>query len=450
MTSSSYFLERDGLGSGRRVIDANSNATLLPSASHLTYRSSYGTTSPLPYTTNTSYAHLGYGSSSSAIETSDAKKMLAEVRPRPSESHHVTLLFRLVARSNASAEKRHGEERRIDSRTVIDQVSVSKKVFLPHRSFFLSSRDATKIERLEPIKYEPLPAHERAALDAARRELDQCRTKLEGVSFEVRLSLFLFLLSIDSVVQLRETTIKLSGKDERINELKHEIESLRREFDLVNQGNQQLRVRVHELESNVNCYDSVANKSSITITSLQKEAKEKQEQLIDLQARVRSVHRGLSLFVDESCLVFRTHMEEREASERKTESLYKKLQEVFTRLNITVGMDLGQPGPASFDLLMTKVRSISRVLLKGQGVLDIRMEYGEHQSARSNDETRRSESILRHGNSSESSDDSTNGQSIARLRTEQRHSSPSDRHDQSRTRCSIDGEDSHAHGTRSS
>lgn len=96
-------------------------------------------------------------------------------------------------------------------------------------------------------------------------------------------------------MQLRETTIKLSGKDERINELRHEIESLRREFDLVNQGNQQLRVRVHELESNVNCYDSVANKSSITITSLQKEAKEKQEQLIDLQARMRSVHRDLSL-----------------------------------------------------------------------------------------------------------------------------------------------------------
>lgn len=133
MTSSSYFLERDGLGSGRRVIDVNSNATLLPSASHLTYRSSYGTTSPLPYTSS---PHLGYGSSSSAMETSDAKKMLAEVRTRPSESQRSTLLFRLVTRSNATVEKRHGEERRIDSRTVIDQVWLSKKVFRQHRSVF--------------------------------------------------------------------------------------------------------------------------------------------------------------------------------------------------------------------------------------------------------------------------------------------------------------------------
>jgi hypothetical protein len=48
-------------------------------------------------------------------------------------------------------------------------------------------------------------------------------------------------------------------------------------------------------------------------------------------------------------------MEEREASERKTESLQKKLQELFSSLNITLGGDYGQPSNASFEKLMTYV-----------------------------------------------------------------------------------------------
>jgi archaellum component FlaC len=81
--------------------------------------------------------------------------------------------------------------------------------------------------------------------------------------------------------------MKLATKDERINELKHEIESIKKEYESVSQANNQLRLRVRELESNVNSYDSVANKSSLTIATLQKDAKEKQEQIIELQSRLR-------------------------------------------------------------------------------------------------------------------------------------------------------------------
>ena len=81
--------------------------------------------------------------------------------------------------------------------------------------------------------------------------------------------------------------MKLSAKDERINELKHEIDSVRREHELVNQVNNQLRLRICELESNMNSYDSVASKSSLTITALQRDAKEKQDQILELQSRVR-------------------------------------------------------------------------------------------------------------------------------------------------------------------
>ena len=49
-------------------------------------------------------------------------------------------------------------------------------------------------------------------------------------------------------------------------------------------------------------------------------------------------------------------MEEREASERKTEALQKKLQELFAQLKVTLGGDFEQPITASLDKLMVKVR----------------------------------------------------------------------------------------------
>ena len=62
---------------------------------------------------------------------------------------------------------------------------------------------------------------------------------------------------------------------------------MRKEHDALHQANNQLHSRIHELESNVNSYDSVASKSSLTISALQKDAKEKQEQLLELQSRAR-------------------------------------------------------------------------------------------------------------------------------------------------------------------
>jgi hypothetical protein len=64
---------------------------------------------------------------------------------------------------------------------------------------------------------------------------------------------------------------------------------LKNDHESNNQTNNQLRLRVRELESNISSYESVANKSSLTITSLQKDAKEKQEQLIELQSRLRLI-----------------------------------------------------------------------------------------------------------------------------------------------------------------
>lgn len=72
-----------------------------------------------------------------------------------------------------------------------------------------------------------------------------------------------------------------------MSELRQETESTKKDHELLLQINNQLRARIRELESNMNSYDTVTNKSSLTISSLQKDLKEKQDQLFDLQARVR-------------------------------------------------------------------------------------------------------------------------------------------------------------------
>jgi hypothetical protein len=78
MTSSSYMLERELLGSARTIIDAHSNAPLTQQTQHNTYRSSYGISSQLPSTTTpTNYNHLGYGHSSN--ENYEPKKDFADV-----------------------------------------------------------------------------------------------------------------------------------------------------------------------------------------------------------------------------------------------------------------------------------------------------------------------------------------------------------------------------------
>jgi len=49
-------------------------------------------------------------------------------------------------------------------------------------------------------------------------------------------------------------------------------------------------------------------------------------------------------------------MEEREASERKTQGLHRKLQELFSSLSVTLGGDYEQGNTAAFDKVITRVR----------------------------------------------------------------------------------------------
>lgn len=62
-------------------------------------------------------------------------------------------------------------------------------------------------------------------------------------------------------------------------------------------------------------------------------------------------------------LLKRDYIEQREFGERKNSYLQTKLQGLFASLNVTLGENYGEPSSASFDLVLTKVKSICRLLL---------------------------------------------------------------------------------------
>jgi hypothetical protein len=122
MTSSSYMLDRETPGSTRNIIDAHSNAPFVQQTQQNTYRSSYGTSSPLPHTTTTaSYHYHGYGTSSN--EYSESKKVIADVRLYLVENKKLSLLI-LVTRSSSFIKKRFRKKRCTYSRIIINEVNL--------------------------------------------------------------------------------------------------------------------------------------------------------------------------------------------------------------------------------------------------------------------------------------------------------------------------------------
>jgi hypothetical protein len=64
------------------------------------------------------------------------------------------------------------------------------------QSVFLINRDTNKHEHFESTKYEVLVGQERSALEGAKRELDQCKIKVEGLSHDVKSFIYFFFFKI--------------------------------------------------------------------------------------------------------------------------------------------------------------------------------------------------------------------------------------------------------------
>jgi chromosome segregation ATPase len=138
-------------------------------------------------------------------------------------------------------------------------------------------------------------------------------------------------------------------KEDRIRELKMEHDSLKSENGTMNSLIMSLRTKIKELEGDLGGYESVASKSGITISSLQRDNRELQQTVCDLESRIRTL------------------VMDREEAERKTDSVNNKLIELSTKITTITGFEIN-PCVDSLDILVCKINEISdeNSMLKGR------------------------------------------------------------------------------------
>lgn len=220
----------------------------------------------------------------------------------------------------------------------------------------LSSMKETERKQSDHAKYESMFSVERQSLELAKKELHQVHAKNETISIE-----------------LNECKVKVQARDERINELKREMDTLKSENSTMNSLIVTLRNRIRELEGDIGGFETVASKSGITISALQKDNKDLQQTVLELESRIR------------------THICEREDAERKTDILHNKLNELATQITTITGIHI-QGTVSGLDTLIQKISDIVNENSMVKGKL---MTTSEHLSANESENKANRETIQR-------------------------------------------------------
>jgi chromosome segregation ATPase len=172
---------------------------------------------------------------------------------------------------------------------------------------------------------------------------------------------------------LNECKVKVQARDERINELKREMDTLKSENSTMNSLIVALRNRIRELEGDIGGFETVASKSGVTISALQKDNKDLQQTVLELESRIR------------------THICEREEAERKTDILHNKLNELATQITTITGIQI-QGTVTGLDTLIQKISDIVNENSMVKGKL---MTTSEHLSANESENKANRETIQR-------------------------------------------------------
>lgn len=201
----------------------------------------------------------------------------------------------------------------------------------------LSSVKETTRCSCESTKFDHMFGVERSQIEMTKRELSTLSTKYEMVSTE-----------------LSEYKVKFQTREDKLNELKREIDTLKSENATMNALICSQRSKIKELEGDLGGFESVASKSGITITTLQREHKEQQQHVLELESRIR------------------THMIEREEAERRTETLINKLNELSSKISTATGITITS-NASGLDTLLTKITDVinENSMLKGKLVTTI-------------------------------------------------------------------------------
>ncbi len=133
-----------------------------------------------------------------------------------------------------------------------------------------SMREVERIRNVEVHKHDTVFNAERQIAEAAKKDLACLQEKYEAVSLE-----------------LSEAKVKVKARDDRIGEMKREIDTLKSENSTMNSMICALKGRISEVECDIGSFENVASKSSITISALQKDNKDLQQHVLDLESRIR-------------------------------------------------------------------------------------------------------------------------------------------------------------------
>ncbi|KAI0225840.1 hypothetical protein LSAT2_023409 [Lamellibrachia satsuma] len=191
------------------------------------------------------------------------------------------------------------------------------------------SYDASKIE--EFYSNDRLSATATAKSDVARLQV-----KVEGLQ-----------------AQLREVQAQLDAREDKIRELKLQAETAReseaKHIALVHS----LRQKLCEYDASHGSLEGAANRSEVAIQTLQRDNKESNERIVELESRLR------------------THLAEREAAEQERDTATKKLHDITSRLSTYLNTDAyGSNDLASSEVLIQHIKDVVQecAIFKGKEV----------------------------------------------------------------------------------
>ncbi|XP_013406676.1 coiled-coil domain-containing protein 170 [Lingula anatina] len=223
-----------------------------------------------------------------------------------------------------------------------DQVKSYKEELLKKDQLIsqLSTVDATNSSRglsqrsIEIAKLETVFGAERMSAETARGEAAALHVKVEHLQ-----------------AQNKDLQIQVESKDDKIKEIRKEVEKYKENDARLSSLVQSLRDRLHEAESQSGSLEAAAGRCEVTISSLQKENREAQDRIVELESRLRS------------------HLSEREEAEQKAAAAEKKYQEIWTHIGSALGEDgISPASSSSVDILVRKAKDIiaENAIMKGK------------------------------------------------------------------------------------
>ncbi|CAG5130218.1 unnamed protein product [Candidula unifasciata] len=199
----------------------------------------------------------------------------------------------------------------------------------------VSLESAPKIPRApDSYRLDNIYLGERSTVDTVRSELATLQVRYERAQ-----------------AQIRELQNEMETKDIKIKELQHLVDSCRDSENRLSNMVSGLRDQLAEFESKAGSFETVASRGEYTISTLQRENRELNDKIIDLEQRLRK------------------QLEEREQSESKFMSEGRRTHDLLGQISSLLYADgLCDTSPASVDVVIRKLTDLvqENATLKGR------------------------------------------------------------------------------------